>query len=73
MSRNFSGKVAVVTGAGGGIGRATAEAFAQAGASVVVADVSRKGGEETVANILAGKGIASFIACDVSDPGQVRR
>jgi len=72
MTHDFSGKVALVTGAGGGIGRATAEALAAAGAKVVVGDVSVKGGEETVALITGKGGTASFVQCDVSDPAQVQ-
>ncbi len=45
---NFTGKVAFVTGAAGGIGRAAALAFAREGASVMVADVSKQGNQETV-------------------------
>jgi NAD(P)-dependent dehydrogenase (short-subunit alcohol dehydrogenase family) len=67
----FSGKVALVTGAGGGIGRATAELFGARGAKVVVADVAARAGEETVAHIVANGGEASFVACDVSDAEQV--
>jgi NAD(P)-dependent dehydrogenase (short-subunit alcohol dehydrogenase family) len=67
----FSGKVALVTGAGGGIGRATAELFGARGAKVVVADVAAGAGEETVAHIVASGGEASFVACDVSDAAQV--
>ena len=63
---NFNGKVVLITGAGNGIGRATALAFAQQGASVVVADISHKDGEETTAQIIQGGGIASFIPCDVT-------
>ena len=63
---NFSGKVVLITGAGNGIGRTTALAFAQQGASVVVADISHKDGEETTAQIIQGGGIASFIPCDVT-------
>ncbi|HEY1246743.1 MAG TPA: SDR family NAD(P)-dependent oxidoreductase, partial [Hyphomicrobiaceae bacterium] len=44
----FDGKVALVTGAGSGIGRASALAFARAGARVVVSDVNRSGGVATV-------------------------
>lgn len=72
MAQDFSGKVALVTGAGGGIGRATAAALAAAGAKVVVGDVSVQGGEETVALIQAKGGTASFVRCDVSDPTQVQ-
>jgi len=65
----LSGKVAVVTGAAGGIGAATARALAADGARVVVADV--KAGEETVEDIRAHGGEAVSIACDVADPDQV--
>ena len=56
MNYGFDGKVALVTGASGGIGRATAVAFAASGAKVVVSDVNDAGGEETVALIGAAGG-----------------
>src|SRR5262245_15819393 len=62
----MKGKVALVTGASSGIGRASAIAFASEGASVVVADVDRVGGAETVRLIEASGGTATFIAVDVS-------
>ena len=62
----LEGKVAVVTGAAMGIGRASAEVFAREGASVVVADIDGDGGEETVALIEKAGGAASFIRTDVS-------
>ena len=46
MSEDFTGKVALVTGAAGGMGRATAQAFAAAGAKVVAADVAVEEGEQ---------------------------
>lgn len=69
---NFSDKVVLITGAGNGIGRATALAFAQQGASVVVADMNRGDGEETAAMITQGGGIATFILCDVTKDQDVQ-
>lgn len=68
----LGGKVALVTGAGGGIGRAAALAFARSGASVLVSDVNDKGGEETVALIAAAGGTSAYQRCDVSDGAQVK-
>ena len=70
--RQLEGKVALITGAGGGIGRATALAFARAGASVVVSDVNPAGGEESVALIAAAGGNAIFHRCDVADAASVK-
>jgi NAD(P)-dependent dehydrogenase (short-subunit alcohol dehydrogenase family) len=69
---NFADKVVLITGAGNGIGRATALAFAQQGASIVVADMSRSAGEETTALITQAGGIASFILCDVTKDQDVQ-
>lgn len=69
---DFRGRVALVTGAGGGIGRASALAFAAAGAAVLVSDVNDMGGTGTVALITAAGGKARFQHCDVSQSGQVR-
>jgi NAD(P)-dependent dehydrogenase (short-subunit alcohol dehydrogenase family) len=62
----LAGKVAVVTGAGSGIGRASARALAAAGAAVVVSDVDDDGGAETVALVEGAGGTASYVHCDVS-------
>jgi NAD(P)-dependent dehydrogenase (short-subunit alcohol dehydrogenase family) len=69
----LSGRVAIVTGAGSGIGRAGAEILAREGAAVVVADRNETAGEETVMRIRAAGGRALAIATDVGDDAQLDR
>lgn len=71
MDISFSGQVAVVTGGGGGIGRATALAFAAQGLKVVVSDVDAGAGNETVELVRQQGGEAQFVPCDVTDEAQV--
>ncbi len=59
-------KVALITGAGSGIGRESALLFAREGAQIVVADINEAGGQETVARILEDGGDAAFVRADVS-------
>lgn len=73
MSGIVQGKVALVTGAAGGIGRAAAEIFAREGAAVVVSDLQEENGQQTVELIKQAGGEASFIRCDVSKATDVER
>src|SRR3954447_22148037 len=68
----FAGKVAFVTGAASGIGRAAALAFARAGAAVVAADVSEQGNQETARLIEAQGGRALAVRCDVTRAEEVK-
>ncbi len=70
--RTFEDKVVIVTGAGSGIGRATALAFAQEGAKVIVSDIQEQNGLATVEAIKKEKGEVYFIKCDVSSEEQVK-
>ena len=68
----FAGKVAFVTGAGSGMGRTTALAFAREGASVVLADVSDQGNQDTARMIEEFGGRARAVRCDVTQSEHVQ-
>lgn len=67
----FEGRVALVTGSGSGIGRASALAFAQSGAKVAVCDIDRDSADETVAAIADIGGTAMAFTADVTRPAEV--
>ncbi|MBC7568804.1 MAG: glucose 1-dehydrogenase [Spirosoma sp.] len=67
----FSKQIAFITGAGAGIGRATALAFAGQGAKVAVSDINETTGQETVEQIKQAGSNAFFVRCDVADPAQI--
>jgi NAD(P)-dependent dehydrogenase (short-subunit alcohol dehydrogenase family) len=71
MNGAFDGKVALITGAGGGIGLATAEAFANAGASVILADCDEEMIGKATGGLRAAGHNAIGVTCDVTDPVQV--
>ena len=73
MNLSFENKVALVTGAASGMGLATAEAFAAAGAAVALVDIN-EAAVRKVADRLAGDGHTTIaIPCDVTDEAQVKR
>jgi len=72
MAGLLQNKVALITGGGGGIGRATSLIFAREGAKIVISDMSVKGGEETVKMIKQAGGEAYFIKTDVRIENDVK-
>ncbi|MEI7543215.1 MAG: SDR family oxidoreductase [Mycobacteriaceae bacterium] len=71
-TEEFAGKVAVITGAAGGIGRESARLFAERGASVIVADINLPGAQQTVDIITAGGGVATAVQVDVASSASVK-
>lgn len=72
MNNFFEGKVALVTGAGKGMGLASAIAFSEAGAAVVLADIDKAAAEQAAAELVAKGGKALAVHCDVSEEDQVK-
>ncbi len=68
---DFAGQVALVTGASSGMGLATAHAFAEAGASVVLADINEEALHSATESLAAGGYQALGVVCDVTDEDQV--
>jgi dihydroanticapsin dehydrogenase len=73
MNERFAGKVAIVTGGGGGIGRATCELLAEQGAAVVVAEINEAAARSVADQIVARGGRALGIATDVTDEASIGR
>ncbi|MFO8009577.1 MAG: glucose 1-dehydrogenase [Dehalococcoidia bacterium] len=73
MAGLVEGKIALVTGAASGIGKATAMVLGREGARVVVSDINRDGGRETAGNLNEAGGEAIFIEADVADEEDVKK
>jgi 3-oxoacyl-[acyl-carrier protein] reductase len=70
---DFSNQVAVITGAALGIGKRSAERFAESGAKVFLVDIDKKGGAAAAQEIRGRGGDATFVECDVTDAASVKR
>ncbi|MEO6091400.1 MAG: glucose 1-dehydrogenase [Novosphingobium sp.] len=71
MQGLLEGKVAVITGAGSGVGRAAVKLWTEHGAKVIAADINLRNAEESVRLAEAGEGEAKAVACNVADPAAV--
>ncbi len=71
--KRLANKIAIVTGAGHGIGRAISQIFAEEGASVFMCSRDTEAGEAAAAEFRKAGGDAAFIQCDVAEPGQIAR
>ncbi|MBQ3423841.1 MAG: SDR family oxidoreductase [Clostridia bacterium] len=71
--KRLEGKITVITGGGGGIGRRGVDVFSREGATVIVLDVDKKGGGEAVESVRAAGGRAEFIPTDISVFSQVQK
>src|SRR5205823_3806377 len=72
MTKQFEGRVLLITGGGSGIGRVTAEAFAAEGAGVVICDVAAEGAKETEMSIASAGGKCTFMQMDVTRGPEVQ-
>src|SRR5258707_13928483 len=72
MTGTLQGKTIIVTGAGGGIGRAASLVLADAGANVVVTDIAREAGEATVDAVRSAGGTALLVQADLANENEVR-
>src|SRR5215212_3857224 len=73
MADRFTNKAIIVTGAGNGMGRASALAFARECGGVAVADINAADGQATVQQIVEAGGRAIFVRCDVTKSADVQR
>jgi NAD(P)-dependent dehydrogenase (short-subunit alcohol dehydrogenase family) len=71
LASEFSSRAGIITGSSSGRGRAAAIAFAELGASLVLADIDAEAGEETAELVRSAGGKALFLTTDVTNPEQV--